>query len=180
VRDASAGRRRHHAPVWHDGPERPLPRPTGPAAPQAYSRGQKKCHTHNNRLVINAPWPVGFLSHTSAGNASAKSLAELAGSTVPPGSGLEQDQGFQGCGLQDVTIGQPKKTPPGGALTPPEKAPHRRMASIRIRIDPALGGVKRSRIVKDNIRLLKDGIRDAVLETCCGLHNFRLQYRSWH
>jgi hypothetical protein len=27
---------------------------------------------------------------------------------------------------------------------------------------------------------LKDGIRDTIMETCCGLHNFRLQYRPWH
>jgi hypothetical protein len=46
-------------------------------------------------------------------------------------------------------------------------------------IEHAIGGVKRYRIVKDKLRLLKDGIRDAVMETCCGLHNFRLQYRSW-
>jgi hypothetical protein len=31
-------------------------------------------------------------------------------------------------------------------------------------------------MVKDNIRLVKDGIRDTIMETCCGLHNFRLQY----
>jgi hypothetical protein len=40
--------------------------------------------------------------------------------------------------------------------------------------------VKRYRMVKDKIRLLKDGIRDIMMETCCGLHNFRLQYRPWH
>ena len=43
-----------------------------------------------------------------------------------------------------------------------------------------MGGVKRDRIVKDKIHLLKDGIRDAVMETCCGLHNFHLQYRPWY
>jgi hypothetical protein len=32
-------------------------------------------------------------------------------------------------------------------------------------------------IVKDKIRLLKDSIRDTIMETCYGLHNFRLQYR---
>jgi hypothetical protein len=51
---------------------------------------------------------------------------------------------------------------------------------IRWNVEHAIGGVKRYRIVKDKIRLLKDGIRDAVMETCCGLHNFRLQYRPWH
>ncbi len=88
--------------------------------------------------------------------------------------------GFQGFVLAGGTIVQPKKTPRGGELTPPEQATKRRIASIRIRIEHAIGGGKRSRMVKDNIRLLKDGIRDSIMETCCGLHNFRLQYRPWN
>jgi hypothetical protein len=123
---------------------------------------------------------ICFLSHTYEGKASDKSLAELAGYTLPSGSCLYQDKGFQGFCLQDVTIVQPKKKPPGEELTPPEKATNRRISSIRIRIEHTIGGVKRYRIVKDKIRLLKDGLRDAVMETCCGLHNFRLQYRPWH
>jgi DDE superfamily endonuclease len=88
--------------------------------------------------------------------------------------------GFQGFLLNGITIVQPQKKPPGRELTPPEKASNRAISSIRIRIEHAIGGVKRSRIVKDRIRLLKDGIRDTIMETCCGLHNFRLQYRPWH
>ena len=114
------------------------------------------------------------------GQASEKSLAALAGYSLPPGSCLDQEKGLQGFCLPDVTIVQPKRTPPGGELTPPEKATNRRISSIRIRIEHAIGGVKRYRIVKDKIRLLKDGMRDAVMETCCSLHNFRLQYRPWH
>jgi hypothetical protein len=109
-----------------------------------------------------------------------KSLADLAGYTFPCGSHLYQDLGFQGFMLDGVTIIQPKKKPRGNELTPPEKAHNRLISSIRIRIEHAIGGVKRYRIVKDRIRLLKDGIRDIIMETCCGLHNFRLQYRPWH
>ena len=123
---------------------------------------------------------VCCLSHTCAGKASDKSLAELTGSTWPPGSCLYRDRGFQGFCLQAVTIVQPKKKPPGGELTPSEKTTNRRISSIRIRMEHAIGGVKRYRIVKDTIRLLKDGLRDAVMETCGGLHNFRLQDRPWH
>jgi hypothetical protein len=129
--------------------------------------------------VITETCHVCFLSYTYEGKASDKSLAELAGYTLPSGSSLYQDRGFQGFCLQDVTIVQPKKKPRGGELTPPEQARNRRISSIRIRIEHVIGGVKRYRIVKDKIRLLKDGIRDAVMETCCGLHNFRLQYRPW-
>jgi hypothetical protein len=112
------------------------------------------------------------LSHTYEGKAAAKSIAKLTGYTLPPGSCLYQDKGFQGFFLPKITIFQPKKTPPGGELTPSEKENNRRISSIRIRIEHAIGRVKRYRIVKDEIRLLKDGLRDIVMETCCGLHNF--------
>jgi len=107
-------------------------------------------------------------------------MAERVGYTLPPGSCLYQDMGFQGYILAGVTIFQPKKKPCGGELTPPEKANNRRISSIRIRVEHAIGGVKRYRIVEDKIRLLKDRIRPTIMETCCGLHNFRLQYRPWH
>ena len=130
--------------------------------------------------MIHETCHVCFLSSTCEGKASEKSLAELAGDTLPPGSCLYQEKGFPGFYLPGMTIFQPQKTPRGGELTPPEKATNRRISSISIRIEHAIGGVKRYRIVKDRIRLLKDGIRDTIMETCCGLHNFRLQYRPWH
>jgi DDE superfamily endonuclease len=120
------------------------------------------------------------LSPTYEGKASEKRIAELSGYTLPAGSCLYQDKGFQGFLLPEVTIFQPKKKPRSGELTPPEHATNRQISSIRMRIEHAIGGVKRDRIVKDTIRLLKDGIRDAVMETCCGLHHFRLEYRPWH
>jgi hypothetical protein len=167
-------------PFGHDGTERPSHRPTDPEAQQAYYSGKKKCHTVTNLLVINETCHIGFLSHTCAGKAADQSMAELAGYTLPPGSCLDQDKGFQGFFLPGITIVQPQKTPRGGELTPPEQATNRRISSMRIRIEHAIGGVKRYRMVKATIRLLTDGIRDTMLETCCGLHNFRLQYRPWH
>ena len=88
--------------------------------------------------------------------------------------------GCQGFVLAGVTIVQPKKTPRGGELPPPEKATNRRISSMRLHIEHAIGGVKRYRIGNDKIRLLKDGIRDTVMETGWGLHNFRLPYRPWN
>jgi hypothetical protein len=157
-----------------------MQRPSDSEEQQDYYSGQKTCHTRNNLLVITETCHVCFLGHTYEGKAAEKTIAELAGYTLPPGSCLYQDQGFQGFCLPDITIVQPKKTPPGGELTPPEKETNRRISSPRRRIEHAIGGVKRSRIGKDKIRLLKDRGRDTVMETCCGLHNFRLQYRPWH
>jgi hypothetical protein len=167
-------------PFWHDGTERPIHRPIDPEEQQDYYSGKKKCHTVKNLLVSNEACHVCFLSATYEGKAHDKSLADLEGYTLPRGSWLYQDMGFQGFLLNGITIVQPKKKPRGSELTPPEKATNRCISSIRIRIEHAIGGVKRYRLVKDKIRLLKDGIRDTIMETCCGLHNFRLQYRPWH
>jgi hypothetical protein len=167
-------------PFWHDGTERPIHRPTDPEDQQEYYSGKKKGHTIKNLLVIDETCHICFLSATYEGKANDTSLADLEGYTLPPGSCLYQDMGFQGFILNGITIVQPKKKPRGGELTPPEKATNRAISSIRIRIEHAIGGVKRDRIVKDKIRLLKDAIRDTIMETCCGLHNFRLQYRPWH
>jgi DDE superfamily endonuclease len=145
-----------------------------------HDRGQKKGHTVKNLLIIDETCPMCFLSDPCEGKAHDKSLADLAGYTLPDGSCLDQEMGFQGCTLDGMTMVQPKKKPRGGELTPREKATNRSSSSIRIRIEHAIGGVKRYRMVKDQIRLLKDGIRDTLLDTCCGLHNFRLRYRPWN
>ena len=66
-----------------------------------------------------------------------------------------------------------KKKPPRGKLTAKEKQTNRKLASIRVRVEHALAGVKRSRIVKDVFRNTKDGASDSVMEAACGLHNLR-------
>jgi hypothetical protein len=76
-------------PFLHDGTERPIHHPADPEEQQEYHSGKKKCHTLKNLLVITETCHVCFLSHTDEGKASAKSVAELAGYTLPPGSCLD-------------------------------------------------------------------------------------------
>jgi DDE superfamily endonuclease len=82
--------------------------------------------------VIDESCQIGFLSATYEGKANDKSLADLEGDTFPPGSCLYQDMGFQGYTCDGMTIVQPKKKPPGGELTLPEKAANRSISSMRI------------------------------------------------
>jgi DDE superfamily endonuclease len=127
-----------------------------------------------------AAYLLCFLSDTMEGKEHDKSLADLAGYTLPRGSHLYQDMGSQGFMLGGITMIQPKKKPRGGELTPPEKAHNRVISSIRIRIEHAIGGVKRYRMMKDKMRLLQDRIRATIMKTCRWLHSFRLQYRPWN
>jgi hypothetical protein len=46
-------------------------------------------------------------------------------------------------------------------------------------MEHAIGGVQRLRIVKEKIRNWKADFRDSVMEVCCALHNFRLNFRPW-
>jgi hypothetical protein len=52
------------------------------------------------------------------------------------------------------------------------------MSKVRVKVEHALAGVKRSRIVKDILRNTKDDFSDMVMVLACGLHNFRVDRRK--
>jgi hypothetical protein len=92
---------------------------------------------------------------------------------------LWQDLGFLSCTLPEVEILIPTKKPRGAALTLEQQLAHQALHQRRLRIEPVNSSVKRCRIVKDRIRLWKEGVRDLVLERCCALHNFRVRLSPW-
>ena len=165
---------------FHDGTERPVVRPKDKELQKLYYSGKKKLHALKNIVLSHANCKVMFLSRTCEGKKHDKKAADQAGYQLPAGSTLYQDTGFQGFTLVGVTIIQPKKKPRGRELTEAEKENNRAISKIRVRIEHVIGGVKRYRIVKDKLRNWKENFRDQVMETCCGLHNFRLNFRPWH
>jgi hypothetical protein len=92
---------------------------------------------------------------------------------------LLQDLGFLAVTRDHVETSMPTKKPRGRALTRKQKAAHRRIARRRVRIEHVKSRVKRGRIVHDTFRLRKAGIRDLVMEVCCGRHNFRVRLTPW-
>ncbi len=165
---------------FHDGTERPIVRPKDKTLQKLYYSGKKKQHTLKNIVVINAWCKIILLTFTCEGKKHDKKAADEADYQLPEDSQLYQDTGFQGFTLVGVTIIQPKKKPRGKELTEEDKENNRLISKVRIRIEHAIGGVKRYRIVKDKLRNWKENFRDKVMETCCGLHNFRLNFRPWH
>jgi hypothetical protein len=106
-------------------------------------------------------------------------MADATPYPLPVGSRLLQDLGCLACTLAQVEIIMPTRKPRGRALTRRQKAANRRIARRRVRIEHVNSSVKRCRIVKDRIRLWKEGVRDLVMELCCALHNFRLRLTPW-
>jgi len=165
---------------FQDGTERPIQRPQDQEIQGTFYSGKKKRHCVKNNVVVSRQAKIILLTPTCEGKKHDKKIADETGLVLPEESSLCQDTGFQGFALPNVTMIQPKKKPRGKELTPEEKESNRLISRLRIRVEHAIGGVKRYRIVKDQLRVRKDDFRDRVMETCCALHNFRLNFRPWH
>jgi hypothetical protein len=165
---------------FQDGTERPIERPKDPDLQRLYYSGKKKKHCIKNNVLIDLRPKILLLTPTCEGKKHDKKVADDIGLVLPAGSSLYQDLGFLGYSVLNVTMIQPIKKPRGKELTPEQKEINRQISSVRVRVEHAIGGVKRFRIVKDQVRARKDNFRDRVMETCCGLHNFRLNFRPWH
>ena len=67
----------------------------------------------------------------------------------------------------------PTQKPRGQELTREQQLANHALHYRRLRIEHVNSSVKRCRIVKERIRLRKQGVRDLVMARCCALHNFR-------
>lgn len=166
-------------PFCHDGTERPIGRPTDDLEQESCFSGKKKRHTVKNLLLIDQALTVVFLSPTYDGTVHDKRIADENPYCLPPKSHLLQDLGFVGFTLEGVHMIMPHKKPRGQELTLEQKTENRGISQRRVRIEHVNSSVKRCRIVKDTIRLIKEGVRDIVMEVCCALHNFRLRLTPW-
>ena len=90
-----------------------------------------------------------------------------------------QDLGFLAFTLPQVEILMPTKKPRGQELPLEQQRANQALHHRRLRIEHVNSSVKRCRVVKDRIRLWKEGVRDLVMELCCALHNFRVRLTPW-
>jgi hypothetical protein len=132
-----------------------------------------------NILLSDCSATIVFLSDTLEGASHEKPLADLTPYPLPEGSELLQDLGFLGFTLPNVTITMPHKKTKGQPLTDVQKADNRMVSQRRIRIEHIISAVKRCCILKEDIRLRADHIRDTVMEICCALHNLRIKHVPW-
>jgi hypothetical protein len=132
-----------------------------------------------NVLLVDAPLTILFLSETRGGRVHEKRIAEATPYPLPAGSQLLQDLGFLAFTLPQVDILMPTKKPRGQDLTWEQQVANQALHQRRLRIEHVHSSVKRCRIVKDRLRLWKQGIRDVVMELCCALHNFRVRLTPW-
>lgn len=160
-----------------DGTERRINRPKDKQEQKQYYSGKKKAHTVNNNVVTHRRGKGVFLSDTYEGKQHDKAICDQEEYEFPQGSKLWQDTGFQGYQPQGVTTFQPKKKPRKQELTEAEKQRNQEISSDRVEVEHQIGGIKRCNIVTHKFRNRVAHSVDDVMETACGLHNFRLTHR---
>jgi len=130
-----------------------------------------------NLLLVTEKRQALFLSDTYEGSVHDKAIADTTPYPLPEGCELVDDLGFVGYILAGGIHTRPFKKPNGGELTADQKAINQAISKRRILVEHVISGIKRCRIVKDTIRIWKDGVRDLVMAICCGLHNLRTRSR---
>jgi hypothetical protein len=161
-----------------DGTERPINRPKDKADRKTYYSGKKKAHTVKNNLITERGGKVLFLSDTYEGKKHDKKIADEEGYAFPPTARLWQDTGFQGYAPDGVTIEQPQKKPRKAELSETAKQANQQVSKIRVEVEHQIGGIKRCQILVQKFRNRVAHYVDDVMETACGLHNFRLTHRQ--
>jgi hypothetical protein len=118
------------------------------------------------------------LRQTYVGKRHDQKIVDEENPTFPQDISLYKDTGFQGYEPEDVQTFQPQKKPQGKEWTPEQRAQNHLISSIRMVIEHIIAGIQRCRIVQDVFRNTKEKYDDLVMEIACGLHNFRVHYRS--
>ena len=163
-----------------DGTERAIPRSTDWETQKENYSGKKHCHSKKNNVITNNKCEILYLSNTYEGSVHDKKITDEEKIALADKSKLFVDTGFQGIEVDgDSQIMIATKKPRKKELSEEKKNLNTLLSRIRVRVEHAIGGVKRLRIVKDKVRTRKDNFRDMLMEMACGLHNFRLKFRPW-
>jgi len=121
---------------------------------------------------------VHYWSATYEGKRHEKKIADEENPTYPQDLGVYQDTGLQGYAPDGGKTFQPHKQPKGTELTPEQQEQTRLISSSRMVLEPIISGIQRCRIVKDIFRNTQEKYDDLVMESACGLHNFRVHCRE--
>lgn len=162
--------------VMLDGVERPTIRSKKDKTQRKHYSGKKKRHTRKNLIVTDEKKRILMLTPSKHGRVHDKKLADknLLARCIPDTVSILADTGFQGLQKCHPNVLLPKKKPRGGFLTDEEKLMNRLIASTRMAVEHAIGGMKRFRCVSDVYRN-KNGLDDRLVNVSAGLWNLHLQ-----
>ena len=159
-----------------DGVERPMQRPKKSKTQKKTYSGKKKRHTRKNIVITDPKKTILVLTPSKNGKVHDKKLSDkaLAVVNLPQEVSLLADTGFVGITKQHENTLIPKKKPKGGELTEDDRAMNKLISSVRIKVEHAIGGIKRFRAVSEIFRN-KKGWDDKLVLVSAGLWNFHVK-----
>lgn len=165
--------------IFVDCTERRTQRPKSSKNQKRKYSGKKKCHSRKNVVISNHNREILYLSPTRNGRKHDFNITkrEQIPKAIPPDIDVYLDTGFQGIKdlvLNPSNIFMPKKKPKNGKLTHDEKAINAIISSIRIKVEHAIGGIKRFNCLSHIFRN-KKGQDDQFISIACGLWNYHLR-----
>jgi len=167
--------------ILGDGTERPTRKPKNQENRKSWYSGKEKHHTRKNILLTRPDnQEVLYLSQTRNGSLHDKTVLEEEG--LSPGRRKKPlfiglDLGFEGLHIPGLKPIIPNKKPSGKELSEAQRSQNHTLAKIRIKVENAIGGVKRSHAVSDIYRNISNEFDDLLMSVACGLHNVRVAYR---
>lgn len=161
-----------------DGGERPIQRPKNKKNQKKAFSGKKKRHTRKNIYITDTNKKILYLSPTKSGKIhdfnQFKKTCTIG--NIPTDVGILGDKGFVGIDkLSDHVTYIPKKKPKGKPLSTEDIQHNSLISSVRIKVEHAIGGVKRLGIARDIFRG-RFGKDDRFVFISAALWNFHLQY----
>ena len=129
----------------------------------------------DERKFITAITPVYVGKSHDFGIFKEENLVEA----LPPRVPIYIDTGFEGLNSlrDDLNIRKPKKKPRGRKLNGGEKLGNRLISRERVKVEHAIGGFKRFKIVSSIFRGIKSSM-DHFLQVACGLWNFHIAMKA--
>ncbi len=166
--------------VFLDGGERRRERPKKPKSERRLYSGKKKAHTRKNVIMTDARGRVLMVSPTTSGRRHDKRIADRHSfvSRIPPAVGIFADSGFQGIQHTQPNTVVTKRGRKHAPLSEAERENNRVIASLRIVVEHAIGGMKRFRILVDRLRMKMGLDEDRLTRLCAGLWNWHLLQRG--
>ncbi len=167
--------------IYIDGTEQPIRRPTDKVEQKENYSGKKKRHTGKILVVTNEEDRIIGITTAYVGKShdfgmmKEENLAEM----IPSETIVYVDTGFEGIEnlKEDIQVRKPKKKPKGRRLNGGEKLKNRIISKKRVKVEHAIGGMKRFRIVSDIFRGINRSM-DVAFEIAAGLWNLRVTMRQ--
>jgi hypothetical protein len=165
--------------IWIDGTERPIRRPKDKKRRKSDYSGKKKRHTKKNLIISNKKKEVKILTRTTSGRKHDYALfkQQKLYQVIPPKIRNWLDRAFQGIqkDFPNLDIYMPCKAGRGHPLTEKQKARNQKISSKRVKIEHAIGGMKRLRILTDVLRSVNQKAADQFVLLGAGLWNYHLK-----